>query len=623
MRGTTGLKITGLGVLAALAAAPQAHAALAGGQFMFTENRPDLVSATINENTDSSYPKAVNFCFDVTLSNDEVDNNHFWVAGYDSSSQAQSDLAFFDPENPKCVIALFDDDTQFEEHTVATIQDGAVQNLNGQENLLNAAPLDSATNPNGSEDESNPRVGGGLTTAPDLVGAVKILASNTIRLTFDAKVDDDTVDPDRILYYEPNGNRVFADSAVVSDGDKRIVFVQFPKEDDQSVADAVRVALEDGAVRLDNQENERSVRQSLAVFGQDGYTARPDLLAVTPRPEKNAVDYCFDAKVAVEDEEQFEVFREEERRFVADHAQVLAISDCGVGTSIVRAFFNDDAMSIIDELSVASVDNGAVEATTGDREGNSIGSKPLGSIRGVTGFTSAPDAQEMLVDLDDGTITLVFDQPAEVLNLNRISVIDRMGQEFNPAPDDVAQDGGNRVILNVGSGLSQQAVAVTLGEAAVEHADAGDDNVRQAIGRVDAVYSPGTGPFPGDLGGTDPGPKPPSNGGGGGGGGQGTPAPAPAPQVAGAGGQAPVARVSPARSGRSAKARVLYAKYRKGKLTLKVSGKAKKVKIRIALRNRKGKTVKSVTRTIKTNRRVTLKNLTRSSSVKSVKIRVL
>lgn len=600
------LFISGAGVVAALAAtAPSANAAIAGGNPLVTETRPNLVSVSIREQ-DNVQPKRVYFCFDESIRPNSIVDTGFQLIGYDVDEIEESNNAVIEPANDNCIIAEFDNNTVLAEYSVATVDQGAVRNVShNKENIRDAVPFSDSTG----------LIGGGLTTAPDLVSATVDEAFNQIVLVFDRRIEPGSVNLNDIYYYEAGGVRVQADGATLDNSTRTILRVHFPQGGgDQTVADAQRVALEDGAVVAEDALSEESVRQSINVEGKNGRTARPELVsAVIANAAGNAVDFTFDQTIETEDASDFEVFRDEESRFQGSTFTVLE-SQGSLNGRVVRVWFNTPSDQEFAEISVASVDNGAVDSGDPANLENSIGSVRIGNSRGAKGFTSAPDATDVEFNEVDGTATVTFDQDVQDVDLARFRVVDNDGNETAAQPSDLISVDGNQVTFIVDQDVLNNAQGVSLQQDAVEtDGNGSDESVQQSIGRDNPVPSAGPDDLPvGGGGGGTPAPQPGP-----------APAPAPAQQVAAAGGAAPTARVSPARSGKSAKARVLYAKYRKGSLTTKISSKAKKVKIRITLRNKKGKTVKTVTRTVRTNRQVTLKNLTRSSAVKSVKVRVL
>ncbi|HYF26862.1 MAG TPA: hypothetical protein VD931_14060 [Baekduia sp.] len=576
-----GSVITAASVLAALAAAPAANAAIAGGLPLKTETRPDLVSASIRDSTDSVWPKHVVYTFDEAVKGDEINAKAFRLEGYDASSKEAAYYATLDLDNPKQVIATFQPNTNLANYTVATVAEDAVENVSAnQSNLVNAVALA----------DSGQKVGGGLTTAPDLLGAEVDASYNRLILTFDSKVEPGMVTWTKILYYDAAGNRVSSDGGPfswVSDGNRTIVAAHFPATDMQSVRQAVRVALEDGAVRAEDDTNEESVRQSLAVLGQDGYTARPDLLAVAPVPNKSAVDFTFDHAVSIDEVKDFEVFRNEERRYLAESATVLQ-DDAHAGRT-VRAFFPNEAIAILNELAVASVDDHAVVGTGGPGYHNTIGSKLIGAAKAVKGFTSAPDVSAVAFDWDDGTATLEVDQPALVVNKDAISIVDRFGNEHPAAPLEVVLQGGNKIILQIGSGMAKEAVGVTLENGALAHRYAGDLSVRQAIGRADAVGSPGSGPFdPPVAPGSPAAPAKPAA----------PAAPKPATQVAGVGAKA--AKLV-------ATGRLIRGKRGATAVRITVRGNATRARVRVRMLGRSGKQIASRIVSVRVGKTLTMR----------------
>lgn len=608
MRGTS-LKITGLGVLAALAAAPSAHAALAGGTPFDADHGPDLRTVTILEDNQVNTDYA-RYCFDEEIRNTPIDDNGFQLRGYDSSeSRVSTDAALeLGAGLQNCVRVTFGGflGEEISKFTVGSVSTGAVRDVTGSTlNRADATGVSNTTQGNSAGD----------TARADLVSVESDPTLNQLIFYFDRRLL--AADDNGFGYYDEEGNlRVSNDAAIQNITGGSRVTVTFPTAGGfWTVRDAVRAIVDTGSVA--DQDGDLNLIQSSVIDQEDegltdGLTARPDLVGVNISGP-NSVDFQFDGDQPVKINNVGEFFIWDADNNFTSAFEAVVLQETG-NSRIVRAFF--DVNGDIEDYDLrAWVDEGAVHSN-GTVVGieNTFGGLPIGSIPGVSGYTNAPDAQAMVPDADSAGITVEFDQ--DVRNHNGTGLFTARGVNGNNLgnPSSVTIVDGNTVRLQFASaGIVNSTRGIDLDAGAVEGAR-GDDSVQQIIGRSVSAPKP---------------PAPPAAGGGGGGGTPGTPAPAAAApaaagqQVAGQSGAAPTARVSPARSGSSAKARVLYAKYRKGSLTTKVSGKAKKVKIRITLRGAKGKTVKTVTRTIRTNRQVTLKNLTRSSKVKSVRVRVL
>jgi hypothetical protein len=232
---------------------------------------------------------------------------------------------------------------------------------------------------------------------------------------------------------------------------------------------------------------------------------------------------------------------------------------------------------------------------------NGVQSVPLGNVRGVKGFTSAPDAMSVTFDQDEGSATVTFDQDVDTAFSGDFDAVDRFGNVYVFQPQAVSLIDGNRVRLQLPAGTAQQAVGIVLHDGAVIGTN-GEDSVQQAIGRAVIPVSPG------------PGPLVPA-------------APSVAPQgptsspagTAAASNQAvspAQVNVSPAKSGQAAKksgrissARVVRTKSGKYVLLIKVSSKAKTAKVRLRTVTKKGKVVRTMVRRVKTNKTVRISGL--------------
>lgn len=596
MRGTS-LKITGLGVLAALAAAPAAQANLASAPSLagVLNYVPVLESANVLNDRD------VEFCFDrpVELALPGVDADDFELDGYDvSTANIEAAAVTEDDGKNECVIATFPLNGSISNRTVATVEANSVRSLGpgNQGNLLDGVAL------GGSIEE----VGAGYTSAPDVTGVSVDYNKNRLTVEFDRPVG--AINPALVSYYEAGGDEVVAVGlnnqgypSVVNSANPNQVFFAFNQTPTENVIEAIRLGLEPGAVSALGEPAEQNVRQSFAIRNL-GDTDRPELTGAARGPG-NSVDFFFDQGVDINVVACFDVIRDEETIIDATSAVVLE----GSNNRTVRARYNNVGGDFLagDEIALATVGECAVTAANGGQP-NTIGTAKINNGKKAAGYTSAPDATSVSFDALEGTAMVTFDQgDIDVDDIGDFNVIDYDGNNAWFGPNTIVETGSNYVIFYVGAETAQKAAGITIeGNSVDTDQDATDNNVNQALARTN-VKNP-----PGPLHPPAPGPGP-------------APAPAPSGGTAGQVAAAPTARVSPSRSGKSAKARVLYAKYRKGTLTAKISSKAKKVKIRISLRNKKGKTIKTVTRTVRTNRQVKLKNLTRSKKVKSVKIRVL
>lgn len=609
MRGVSHLKIVGLGVFASLAVAPAAHAALAGGISLSTETRPDLVSVQTREEG-STTPKRVSYCFDENVKPDGAPaftGSDFELYGYDADSFEDANSAVLDVDHPNCVIATFPDNTDIKHYTAGGVDQGAVRNISSnKENLDNAQP-------NGTSIE---QVGGGLTDAPDVIQVTVDASFNQLVYVFDRNVEPGSWITPFFLYYDAAGNRVFANAVAQDSSNRNILRVQFPDFGGAlSVRDAVRAGFERDAVAAENDTGETSVRQTVAVVGQDGFTARPDLVnaKIVPNGDCNAVDYSFDQPVQINDIGAFELYSGDEDEFNGDSAQVLVSKP-----NTVRVWFtsihDSELCSDAGETAVASVDdfffgpNDAAVLGTNGLLRNGVQSVPLGNVRNVKGFTSAPDATLVTFDTDEGSATVTFDQDVQDAFSGGFDVVDRFGNVYVFQPQDVVLIDGNRVKLTLPAGTAQQAVGVVLHDSAVVGTN-DEESVQQAIGRANQPVSPGPGP----LVPTSPS-QTPSNGSTGPGG-------TTTPTTTGAGGNTQAVspasvNVSPAKSsqpstkaGRIVSARVVRTKSGKYVLLIKVSSKAKSAKVRIRTVAKNGKVVRTTVKTIKTNKTVRISGL--------------
>ncbi|WP_205698622.1 hypothetical protein [Conexibacter sp. SYSU D00693] len=586
----------------AVAAAPSAHAALAGAPTAAFDDRPDLISARVLEDNTNSYDE-VRFCFDQDVRNSPIDDEGFYLRGYNNTDSERSDAATLELGDglQNCVRVRFNNVSDSSNFTVGAVDGPAggddVRSVTGSvENLADATALINTTQGTDS----------GNTTLANIIGTTVDPTTNRIEVTFDRPIQTIN-DPSDFIYVDDEGNTLAATSASIVNGDRRRVRANFPTNGGaDTVRHAVRLFVGDAAVTDQNgNTNQYEVWDDVASNGQ---TSRPDLVGAEISGP-NSVDFEFDANQPVKvgvTPALFQVRDREGVEYAGIDAVVLQLSG---NQRVVRVYFPTDT-DVDGSVVQAAILPGAVLSNGAAFFGapNTAATIGIGNLTGnPAGFTDAPDATGYEIDQDSASILVSFDEDIDDVPGGPGAFVARgiNGNVIAAASTVVTVDGNTVRLQFTDGGQVAATYGVDIAEDAVEGPQ-GDLSIQQIVGRT-PVNPPAPGP------GNPPAPPAANNGGGGGGG------------VLGTGGSNnPTARVSPARSTKAGKARVLYAKFSKGTVTTKVSGKAKTAKIQVTFLGKKGKLVKKVTKTVKTNKVLKLKGLIKKySAVKSVRVKVL
>jgi hypothetical protein len=265
----------------------------------------------------------------------------------------------------------------------------------------------------------------------------------------------------------------------------------------------------------------------------------------------------------------------------------------------VRVFFGPNQEDQIrNGLVLAAVEPGAVRGNDSAALNNTYGAIGIGQLPNGSGFTSAPDVTGLTFNKDDGTATLTLDQELgatpQTPNPQNFHLLDCTGNDLGPANQAVVQgqDDSTTVVLIFGQDRVENACAVGLDAGALV-GQLGDLSVEQIVARN--ATAPITNP--GNPGSGSQNPQ--------------------SPAVT-ATGKPAVGAVSPATINSSKSSlRVASAKLKKAKsskavrvLRVRVNGKAKTARIKIQVIRKshgKSKVVRTLVRTVKTNRTVSVR----------------
>jgi hypothetical protein len=170
------------GALAALTgSAAEAYVGGPGNGKRMVTDRPDATGVTVLDGTRDGLDNTVRYCFDVTLQR-VANPQGFFIHTYDSGRFMRARTAAIDsePSRNNCVVAIFDDEQDVGEGTVATIADNAVFDSANRGNPQNAEPL--------AGSRATPV--GGRSTGPDLIGVATRPDQSQATFVFDEQLDE-------------------------------------------------------------------------------------------------------------------------------------------------------------------------------------------------------------------------------------------------------------------------------------------------------------------------------------------------------------------------------------------------------------------------------------------------
>jgi hypothetical protein len=394
--------------VAALGFAGVAQGAIAGGGQQFSTNRPDVVSATINNTLVQSY---VDVCFDTSVQlAPGFSNGDINLTGVNVLQDLESPISVTTtPGNTSCIRLLFAPAVNLGSYTVVEIAADVVVPAGGAAlgNVESAARLD-----NTDVAPVIGRIGG-----PNLVSTIPVdvggpPGTGAVQYTFD-KVIAPVADPTKFGYYAADGEFETGDTVFTTDGYSVIIVFTGLAGDDPTPSSAANFFVLSEAVNLDDRTDPDNSNRAESIGTR--VTGRPELLSVTPvGVQQGSYDLQYDQIIQPNDLSDCRAVLSVGPTYGADAAQVI-----GNGT-ILRVTFNeliagnfgaelnsdDEVVRVSDE---GAADGGCVQDINTARASvtKSIALR-LGD--NVPGFTSGPDLTGCVPNTGTNEVQFVFDE---------------------------------------------------------------------------------------------------------------------------------------------------------------------------------------------------------------------
>jgi len=386
-------------IIGTFAFASPADAALGGATPSNFTTSPNLLSATANQAEET-----VVYKFDRMISEGTffLNTSDFALGGYD---------AFYDSPDPSSVsivgagdsiLADFGGtDIDFNSLTYASIGAGTVKGTitNSKDNFKDSVRITGATTESGTA---------GHTDGPDLVSASRNEDLEQITYTFDQFVDDDnaTPDEDAFGYVDVNGVETFGNSIVNVSGNR--VIVQFGSD----VSDATKATIDNdgGGVTADQITADgyggtgpAGATYDAVPFSGTPIPATPNLVSASIDTNGGSVTYVFDKTITVGLASDFHVFLANGEDVPGTGTPQLLADAKSVRVSFALQNRNEFAV-------VAAINDGAVTGATNGVPSTTDGA-PIGGNAGAqaSGYTTAPDAIQALVNPAAGQASVLFD----------------------------------------------------------------------------------------------------------------------------------------------------------------------------------------------------------------------
>jgi len=398
--GRTALRTAAVGgaLIGAFAFANPANAALGGAASSNFTTSPNLVSVTANQAEET-----VVYKFDRAIAAGSLGltTGKFVLGGYDPSEVTPNPSSVSIVGAGDSILADFGGtDIDFNSLTFASIDAGAVKGTitNSKDNFVDSIRITGATTESGTT---------GHTDGPDLVSASRNEDLEQITYTFDQAVDDDAVAPDSDAFgfVDINGAETQATGLVNVSGNR--VIVQFGVD----VSDATKATIDDaelgvtpGQITADGYAGTGptgAYYDAVAISGAP-IPATPNLVSASIDTNGGSVTYVFDKTVTVGAAGLFRVFLANGDEAVGTGTQLLA------DAKSVRVSFN---LQNQNEFAVfANIQDGAVTGATNGILSTTDGA-PIGGNAGAqaSGYTTAPDAIQALVNPAAGQASVLFD----------------------------------------------------------------------------------------------------------------------------------------------------------------------------------------------------------------------
>jgi hypothetical protein len=393
-----------------------AQGAIAGGGQQFSTNRPDVVSATVNNTLITPY---VDLCFDVPIVPDPgMATTDFALTGVNVAETINPDNVSTNPSNTSCLRLLFPASTNLGSYTVVEVQAGAVRPAGGGAltNIEASARLD-----NTDVAPVIGRIGG-----PNLVSTIPVDVGGpypqAVQYTFDKNiggVGGGGIDPTLFGYFSPDGEftRGFA-IAPGSPSGKSVIILFNISGDDPTPSSAVSYYVLSDAVGLADRPDSDNANRAESIGGK--VSGRPQLLSVSEVPgQQGSYDLQYDQLIQPLDLRDCRAVMSVGPSYRANHGQVI-----GNG-SVLRVTYDellannfgselnsdDEVVRISDE---GRPDDGCVQDINTSRA-SSTKSVALRLGDNIPGFTSGPDLTGCIGSPTSNEVTFVFD---ELLSLN-------------------------------------------------------------------------------------------------------------------------------------------------------------------------------------------------------------
>ena len=399
-------------VLAAMSFASVAQGAIAGGGQQFSTNRPDLVSAAVNDTLIQNY---VDVCFDTSIQLDPgVSNSDFQLTGVNVLGDLENPInVSTHPSNTNCLRLLFDANTNLGSYTVLEVAQDVVRPAGGAAlgNKEAAAQLD-----NTDVEPVIGRIGGPnlLTTIPVDVGGGP--GTGAVQYNFDKDIEG--ADASLFGYYGPDGEFEEGDSIFSTSGGSVIVVFTGLSGDDPTPSVATRFFALSGAVELADRDAAVNDNRAESIGG--AVPGRPDLVSVSEVAGQQGVyDMQYNQLIQPNELDDCRAVLSVGDHYMADSAQVI-----GNG-SVLRVTFldltsldlgaelnsDDEVVRIVDEGRPVG---GCVQDLNTSRS-STTKSIALRLGDNVPGFTSGPDLTGCLGSPTSNEVRFIFDELLSVL----------------------------------------------------------------------------------------------------------------------------------------------------------------------------------------------------------------
>jgi len=427
---------------------------------------PDLVSAEMGSGDEDDDEQSVIFTFDEEVNESAVSGGNFVLYQYDSDRITGGDTDV----SGRQVEVIFDwDDAQ--QATTAAVEQGAVQDEDGNENIEASAPLQDVSF---EEDD---------TSAPDVTDVDLDAADNTATFTFDEEVDTDVAASGDFVLVDEDGVEydVFNPAAITVNDDGDEVTVTFT-EDFTDEDEIVRAYVKEDAVTSE-EDGQSNAPQSFDLDGDPEGT--PRLLSAT-------VELGNEDDDDDDNDDDTIVYRFSEAvdpGAAGDFFAVLGDGTVVEGDTVDTADSENSRVEIeytdgeLDETIVrAGVQAGAVTEETGARPNVGIQTVPVDADTFEAGRTTAPDPLSITIEEDtdsfgnvDGWIvTIDFDEVVDAFDDSLTAVYEADGDESSEdffSDCDIDNDDESLVVCNVDEGDTDDVAAIALQNGAAEDED--------------------------------------------------------------------------------------------------------------------------------------------------------